>query len=442
MNKILRVLFALTIALPLSGVVSAASTQTPVERTESLQLDAFVSEVLARNASLKALTHAVEAARERIAAAGALPDPSLSYAGAPDTAGGRRGFQDRVEISQVLPWPGKLDLQSEKASAAANASEQSLQDQRLQTIAAAKQLYAEWSYVHASLAMKHQHRDLLQDFIRVAEARYSAGKALQQDVLQAQVEAASIDTEIMSHRRRISEVQALINALLNKAPDSPLAAPAALPLPTKIPGLPELQRSALDQHPELHRLRQNIVAAESQLGLAKKDYFPDFKFSGGYNSLWDDPDKRWWLGVTINIPFDFSNKRDASKNAAEAELMRQQWALSDRESYLISELAQARARLEEISGILGIYNDRLVPLAQQSVNAALADYRSGKGPFLSLIDAQRKQLRTQDSHLRMQANYLRELSALERYTGRPVDAIQRTDSAMAAAQANTVSGQW
>ena len=441
MNKTLRVLFALIIAVPLSGVVGAASTETPVDGTESLQLDAFVSEVLARNASLKALTHAVEAARERIAVAGALPDPSLSYAGAPDTAGGRRGFQDRVEISQVLPWPGKLDLQSEKASAAANASEQSLQDKRLQTIAAAKQLYAEWAYVHASLALKHQHRDLLRDVIQVAETRYSVGKALQQDVLQAQVEAASIDTEIMSHRRRISEVQALINALLNKSPDSPLPNPGSLPQPVTIPTLAELQRTALDQHPELHRLRQNIIAAQLQLGLAKKDYFPDFKFSGGYNSLWDDPDKRWWLGVTVNIPFDFSNKRDASKQAANAEVMRHQWALSDRESYLIAELAQARARLEEIAGILGIYRERLLPLAHQSLNTALADYRAGKSAFISVIDAQRKQLQTRDSHLRMQTNYLRQLSGLERYAGRPLAGLKHTEN-LATATPDNAPEQW
>ncbi|MFT5576610.1 MAG: cobalt-zinc-cadmium efflux system outer membrane protein [Bermanella sp.] len=442
MNIALRVFSVLILVLPLTGLAATITAQRPAERAETLQLEAFVSEVLARNAKLKALTHTVEAARQRIAAAGALPDPFLSYAGALASSGGRRGFQDRIEISQVLPWPGKLDLQTKNASAAANASAQTLQDQRLQTIAAAKQLYAEWAYAHTSLTLKHRHRELLRELIQVAETRYSAGQAIQQDVLQAHVEAAGIDTDIISHRRRIHEVQALINALLNKPPDSPLPAPSKLPPPANIPALAELQRAALDQHPELQRLRQNIAAAESQLGLARKDSFPDFKFSGGYNSLWDDPDKRWWLGVTVNIPFDFSNKRDASKQAATAELVRHQWALSDRESYLIAELAQARARLQEIGDILTIYDQRLIPLARQSLTAALADYRAGKGGFFSLIDAQRRQLQTQDRQLRTQSNYLRELSALERYTGKPIDTLPLTANSVVAAPSNNVSGQW
>jgi outer membrane protein TolC len=213
----------------------------------------------------------------------------------------------------------------------------------------------------------------------------------------------------------------MINALLNRPPQSPLLPPAPLPEPADPPALQALHEAALEAHPELRRIQARIAEANAQHGLAEKEYFPDFKLSAGYNALWDSPDKRWIVGLSINLPIDFSGKRGAIRDAAEADVMRYQWQLTDQEAQLLAQLEQGRARVQESQEVFTIHRKRLVPLAEESLSAAVADYRAGQGDFLTVIDAERQKLRTQDSLARAHADYLRALATLERSTGRPLD---------------------
>jgi cobalt-zinc-cadmium efflux system outer membrane protein len=422
-NRIGGLMALVVFVAPLAGI----SAPPPRENSQFLQdvkaltAEQLVSAVLTRNPGLQGLAAAAEAANYRIAPAGALDDPMLTYAGAPKTAGGPRGFQERVELSQSLPWPGKRGLREDAARARAEGEEQSLADGRLALMAASKRLFAEWAYIHRTLKIKHAHRDLLTELRRIAETQYATGRGRQQDVLQAEMEAARIDTGIVTHQRRRREVQAMINGLLNRPPQSPLPPPAPLPVPTDPPALQALHEAALEEHPQLRRIQARIAEANARQGLAEKEYFPDFKLSAGYNALWDSPDKRWMVGLSINLPIDLSGKRGATRDAAEADVMRYRWQLTDQEAQLLAQLEQGRARVQESQEVFTIHRQRLVPLAEESLSAAVADYRAGQGDFFTVIDAERQKLRTQDNLARAHADYLRALAALERSTGRPLD---------------------
>lgn len=380
----------------------------------------LVDAVLARNPGIKALEAAAQAAEFRIAPAGALDDPSLSYATAPETAGGSRGLQQQFQFNQPLPWPGKLALREETARWRAAAASEDIDELRLRVAAAAKSLSAEWSYVHRALEINADHQALLQELRRAAETRYAAGRAGQQDALQAEVVRARLAAEAITLERRRREVQARINALLNRPAQADVPPPADLPEPLPVPPLAALQQRAAHEHPALARVRARIAEAQAQMDLAKKDFYPDFRVMTGYNDLWDNPDKRWTVGVGINLPFDYGNKRSGTLDAARAELLRQRWQLTDHEAQLLGELEAARAAVEETNALIEVYHNRLLPLAQDNLAAARADYRAGAGSFLNVIDAEREQLRTEDGLARTRADYLRRLAELERWVGAPV----------------------
>jgi hypothetical protein len=54
----------------------------------------------------------------------------------------------------------------------------------------------------------------------------------------------------------------------------------------------------------------------------------------------------------------------------------------------------------------------LYQLTPEALDAALADYRAGEGPFITVIDAERQQLRTEDDLARARADYLRRFAEL------------------------------
>jgi outer membrane protein TolC len=186
------------------------------------------------------------------------------------------------------------------------------------------------------------------------------------------------------------------------------------------PPLDQLQHTAAREHPALARVHARIAEAQTQKDLTEKDFYPDFRLMAGYSSLWDNPDKRWTIGVGINLPLDYGNKRSATLDAARAELMRRRWQLTDGEAQLLGEIEAARAGVEEAASVIAIYRSRLLPLAEDNLAAARADYRAGAGSFLNVIDAEREQLRTEDGLARARADYLRRLAELERWVGAPV----------------------
>ena len=188
----------------------------------------------------------------------------------------------------------------------------------------------------------------------------------------------------------------------------------------QLPAFQELQALALTHHPELSQLNARISAGESRITLAEKAFLPDFQVGMGYNSLWDDADKRPILAVSINIPLD-RGKRRSILNQARAETRRAEWLLIERRAELLADLAQARAEVIEAQSSVVLYQDKLIPLAEEYLESAIADYQSGAGGFLNVITAEQRKLSTDLAHARARADYVRRLAELERWTGASIN---------------------
>lgn len=398
------------------------------ENSEYFTPEQLVAWVWQQNPGIAELMAAAEVAVYRIDPAGSLDDPTLGYAFAPRTFGREgQGLNQKIEFSQKLPWPGTLAARQSVAKYHAEIAHRNVESLRLQLAAIAKSAYAEWYFVQRALEIHHVARGLLGELRTVAETRYVAGKASQQDVLQAEVEIAKLDRHLLQLKRMEASVKAQINALLNRDMAS------RLPIPNRIvnlrvaPVLLDLERNALAIHPELRRVDSQLAAHSSEVVLAQKAFYPDLRFTAGYNSLWDEADKRSTVGLSISIPLDRS-KRKAALHSAKANVRRAESQRNDLRAQLMSELAQAHAATVESVAAVKLYENSLLPLAGEYFEAALADYTSGTGSFLSVITAEREKLTTEEALERNHADVLRHTAVLERWTGRPlVESFPRQD---------------
>jgi outer membrane protein TolC len=74
-----------------------------------------------------------------------------------------------------------------------------------------------------------------------------------------------------------------------------------------------------------------------------------------------------------------------------------------------------------------LYEERLLPLAQASLDVSFSDYRSGVGQFINVLAAQRQRLSTEQGYERARADYWRRRAAFERTVGVPLQlAASRT----------------
>ena len=405
------------------------------EAPDTLQVQTLVDEVLEQNRGIAALKAAVQAAQAGIEQAGALPDPMLTGAVAPETIGGYdspsgRDANVRVELSQQLPWPGKLGLKEEAARFETLAAGEDVAAMQLQLASLTRTAYAEWYYVHEALAINQINGELLEELRSVAESRYAAGLARQQDVLQAEVELQHVRHREIQLNRQRRATQARINTLLNQSPDSALPAPEGkLIVSTAVPAYEELRTIALNVHPELKRLEQRAAANEQRERLADKEFYPDFRVFTGYNGLWDEDAKRWVVGAGINLPINRS-KRRAAVDEAQARSMRIQAELEDRRAQLLGSLEQTLAKVDETKHTIHLYQDELIPRAEENLSAARAEYGAGGGSFLDVITAEKLLLNAQLGLERARADAFIAYAELQRWTGRSLTQAKTAMSSM------------
>ncbi len=412
-----KVVLLASVAFALTSIRAAhANEDLLFPSNEPFSANALVEAALARNPGLDAVRAAVEAAEAKIEPAGSLDDPMLSLTAAPNTFDTSLGSRGQIQFSQAFPWWGTLDAREDVAQANAEAVEQDVESLKLKLIAVAQSAYADWHYIHRALDVNARTQTLLTELREVAKARYAAGRAIQQDVLQAEVERTLLRQQALELKRERTSIQARINALLNRSPDTPLPPPETLVSDIDLPALAVLEAFALEHHPMVQQVEFRQRAARASVAVAEKERYPEFQLMAGYNGIMDPVEKRAVIGVSISIPFNQS-KRDAEIDGARAQVRRAGYALEDLQATLAGDLTAAYAAVEEARASLQLYRDELLPLARNTLAVARSDYGAGKGDFLNVITAERYLLETELRLVRTEAVVFQRLAELGQLTG-------------------------
>jgi len=407
--SVLRPLHWAVVTLALSSGFSAQAAENDAlfANAQILTTAQLITAVLKRNADIPAMQAAWQVAQARIEQADAFDDPRLSYQIAPQTlAQDHMDFGQSLSISQRLPWPGKRSLRAGAAQFEADASREGITRARLRLTEATQHSYADWYFVHAALRINRINQSLLSEFQNIAEIKYAAGRTSKQDVLRAEVEATLLEHRGIVLERQRREVLSRINTLLQRLPDAPLPQPGGLAEVSTLPAIVVLRRQALKNHPDLRALQSHLQASHRRLALSERDFYPDITLSAGYNSLWNQDDKRLTVGASINIPL--RGKRNDQKTKV---------------AQIMDAVQRAYEQVRENVHVLKLYRDRLLPLAEENLAAAQSDYESGSGGFLDLISAEKNRIQTQLQLQRAQADYHRRLATLERAIGGPLNVL-------------------
>ncbi len=398
---------------------SIASQDALFIRNDQLEGKQLIQMVLDRNPSIEAMQSAWQAAVSRIDHVDALDDPMLSYSFAPETRNAQgQDFGQKIQLSQKLPWPGKLELRGDNARFEAQASRENIGLLQLQLIEVTAHSFADWYYFHEALRINQINQALWKEFKDIAEVKYSTGRASKQDAIRADVESTMLEHQAIVLTRKQRNILAKLNTLLDRAPDAPLPPPAPLTISQALPSITQLRTLARSNHPELKMLLARQHAKDAQVSLAEREYYPDFNLSVGHNSLWNQEEKRLTVGVGINIPLA-QGKRDARVSETRARALQMKWLITDKRAEIAGAVQRAYNGLEESLHVLTLYKNKLLPLAEENLQTAKTDYQSGKGNFLDLVSAEKNLIQTQLNHVQAQADFYRHLAMLANRVGDP-----------------------
>ncbi|MDH3622583.1 MAG: TolC family protein [Myxococcales bacterium] len=385
---------ALHQAAPQPEETEAANALLESEHAGPLEKKQLVEAVLARNPSLESARLAWQAVVAQQPQATALSDPMVSYSLAPASIGSNVvRFGQVVKVEQRFPWPSKLGLAGDVVLSDAEAAQADYEAVRLDLALLASLLFDEYAKVVRLLELNVEHRELTEDIKAAAMAQYEAGRAPQQEPLQAEVELSHVLHEQVLLEADRSVIIAKLNQLLHRAPQAPLPKPARVRfVPADIAETTELQDQALEERPELRATDARIGARESAAELTQREFFPDLGIMGEYNSMWRETQHQWMLGVSLNLPIQIKSRRGAV-DQANAELGRVRADLEVLSDEVRTEVDQSRQRVLEAQHVLVLYQNRLLPAARAQIQAARAGYQTGRNSFQALVDSERS-LRT------------------------------------------------
>jgi len=389
-------------------------------------VEALVQEVLARNPSLAQMIASWEAASAHYPQAKSLEDPMFAVTLGPASYGSNAVEPAyRLEIAQKYPFPGKLRLRGENALAEARAANNDVEDMRLQLVESAKGAFYEYYLVARALEVNAESLRLLRGFRDNASKRFQTGLVPQQDVLQADVEIGKQQerTRTLERMRRVAVAR--INTLLDLPPDAPLAPPpreiAAIGL---LPDAGRLRAMALAGRPDLQGLANRIAAEQAALGLAHKEYFPDFETFAMYDRFMGNTsatrDLAYMVGVKVNLPVRVG-RRDAAVAEAVAKVNQRRAELARLTDQVNFQIQEAYEQVRESQDIVKLYKQKILPDAKLNVDAAQSAYTNGKIAFLSLIEAERGLVMLRDRYHEVVADSYRRLATLERAVGEPLE---------------------
>ena len=200
--------------------VEAQERQVERRQLPGASVESVVALAKQLSPELAAAALDADAAAHRVGAAGVLADPTVTLQ-AWDVNG--RGVGQRwIGAEQEFKLWGKLDLERGVAEADAEAARHQSRAGDTDLIARVKTAYAQYGAAHRAIDLSLGLKRRLDEILALLRLRYGASSVDQQEVIKAEIEAATAETEVA---RRQGEAKVRRRSL--KRPDRSRLASAA-----------------------------------------------------------------------------------------------------------------------------------------------------------------------------------------------------------------------
>jgi outer membrane protein TolC len=413
-------------AVPTAAAISPASasaTTIAPPAAPPLSLDAVVADALEHNPEIAAMARTFDAMRAKVPQAKAWPEPMVEVASMGnivpfDVQNGDPSSSRMVSVTQEIMWPGKLSLMGKMAGAEAEAEWWAFEQTRRMVVADTKAAYFDLAYLTKAVETTTKNRMLMERVAKIAEARYSVGRGMQQDVLKAQLEVTRMTEMLWMLEQRRESAAARLNTLLYREPDSPLGAPeeiARRPIGYTLEALKELALTS----PILEQQKSRVDREQYALRLAERQYYPDM--SVGYTWV-NRPGMPEMHGVTfgVKLPLYFWQRQRPGVAEAASSMASERKRLEAAHALLFFKIKDAYLMAVTGEKLVDLYASATIPQATLTLESGIAAYESGTIDFLMLLDDLKTLFTYELGYYEQLANVEKAVAMLEPLVGTPL----------------------
>ena len=313
-------------------------------------------------------------------------------------------FELGFDASWEIDVFGGVRRDKEAALADVQASQEAERDVLVSVLAEVARTYAELRGAQRRLAILDDTLESERDTLGLVRARFQAGLASDLDVSRAEglLEATSAQRPLLE-----ASAKAAMHRLGVLLGEEPAALLAELQEPQPIPLVPPevpvtLPSQLLSRRPDLRRAEREVAAATARVGVARADLFPRFSIRGSLGRLSEDvsdldsgrsqfwsllPGFRWPVfsggRIRARIRVQTARQEQAALQYERAILT----ALEEVENALVAHVRERRRQDSLRSAVAA---------ERRALELATKRYTGGLESFLSVLDAQRAVLVTED----------------------------------------------
>jgi outer membrane protein TolC len=405
---------AALVALASLASLAVGCLAAPAARAEqTLALAAAEQLAIERDAVLQQLAAESDGMRQRAVAEGQLMDPRLRMGAVNVPTDSFSLTQEEmtmleVGVSQEFPAGRTRELARRRMEQIATASQAAAGDRKRVVQREVRRVWVELAYIEAAKRQLADQSSWVEQMRAAARARYASGEGKQLDVLQAGLDVAMLKEQQLDLDRDAAMRRAQLARWLGEQ-DAARAGPFTLPARSELPQLAGLDQRLL-QHPAQQDFERRIDAAQTAVELAEQSTRPgwmldlSYGFRGG--EMPDGAPRSDMVSamVSVDLPFFQRDRRDREIAAARAEAQGLHEMHTDHQREMSAMLEEAWVVALRTGQIEQFYETELVPLADQSVQAALLAYRNNRAMIDEVLTARRVALETNLKRLRMSAD--------------------------------------
>jgi outer membrane protein, heavy metal efflux system len=223
-------------------------------------------------------------------------------------------------------------------------------------------------------------------------------------------ELSRVHDDVITFEQQADLAAAQLNTLLDREPDEaigPLTEPREQILTASTA---ELQRLAIEHHPELQRMRVQIETTQASLAVTRQEYKPDYSVQAGY-LLVPHMSDAWLAKVGITWPKAPWSRGaiDARVAGATADVDTAQAQLRTMEHAVRLSVQDAYIRVKAAERRAGLLRTTILPQSRQILDVSRIGYQTDRVEFPALVDNER-------TLLIAELDYSRALGELEQAT--------------------------
>lgn len=408
---------ALTTTLLFSvGTVQAAPTN----------LNQLIKIAVDNNPDLKSRKLAWQSLIHQYPQATAYDDPRLTYTEAINPIETRLGPQDRVlALKQKLPFKGKRGLKGEIVKKDIEIAKVGYDKASRDLVVALKKSFYELVYLENAIKLSMQNKGVLEKITHIATTDYASSSSTLNDVAKAQSQYAQVsyDVQLLEELRSTEKTQ--INTLLNRNPEFPFQVNSGVRPPAKFAHPVARLYQWAESNEEINIADLKIQKSNVQTRLSNYASLPDFNVGATYSQIGerdvsgldDNGRDAFSINIGINIPLN-RGKNNAIKEQARLNQLKQVEDKKALKNSLNSKVKGVYFKLNNAYRQATLYSKNLIPQANRAMQISELQYRENKGAIAAYLETQSTWLNFQLAYQRAVADYWRNLTDMEKLTGK------------------------